>query len=512
MNRNMEENRNRRTVVVIGGGMGGLFTAAFLSREGCRVTVLEKNSVIGGGLQTFRRYGLGFETGMHILGGIRPGGPMHKVCHYLGLLDKLAIRDVDHDCMDQVMYASDGMVYRVPEGKEAFISYFSKLFPEEAAGIRAYVEALHDMVDEIDFFHLRPTNEHVYTHSESFMWAANRFVAHYVRHPKLRDVLSYMNPMFGGVGDKTPTYIHALINVLCISGPGRFAGDSQQMAEALRKIIEDAGGKVVAGDRVNAMQIDDRRVSFVKTEEGRSYVADHYVSAIHPAEMLKLTDSRAFSKAYRRRIAEAPNSYSSFCAYFVFKPGRFPYINHTCYFQKDYGYIWNYREYNAEDWPRGFMYMTPAELHQGKFATKLIVTAIMPYDITKCWAETQTGHRGAAYEEWKENHLERIAQLMEQIYPGFNGMVAHRFASSPLTIRDYYGEPEGALYGLFRDCNNIAQSQVPVFTKVSNLWMTGQNVNLHGFCGVPLTAIQTAEAIVGRNVIVNKINEAYAQR
>ena len=201
MNRNMEENRNRRTVVVIGGGMGGLFTAAFLSREGYRVTVLEKNSVIGGGLQTFRRYGLGFETGMHILGGIRPGGPMHKVCHYLGLLDKLAIRDVDHDCMDQVMYASDGMVYRVPEGKEAFISYFSKLFPEEAAGIRAYVEALHDMVDEIDFFHLRPTNEHVYTHSESFMWAANRFVAHYVRHPKLRDVLSYMNPMFGGVGD-----------------------------------------------------------------------------------------------------------------------------------------------------------------------------------------------------------------------------------------------------------------------------------------------------------------------
>ena len=51
-----------------------------------------------------------------------------------------------------------------------------------------------------------------------------------------------------------------------------------------------------------------------------------------------------------------------------------------------------------------------------------------------------------------------------------------------------------------------------MFTKVSNLWMTGQNVNLHGFCGVPLTAIQTAEAIVGRNVIVNKINEAYAQR
>jgi all-trans-retinol 13,14-reductase len=36
--------------------------------------------------------------------------------------------------------------------------------------------------------------------------------------------------------------------------------------------------------------------------------------------------------------------------------------------------------------------------------------------------------------------------------------------------------------------------------------MTGQNVNLHGFCGVPLTAINTAEAIVGINKIVDKIN------
>ena len=37
--------------------------------------------------------------------------------------------------------------------------------------------------------------------------------------------------------------------------------------------------------------------------------------------------------------------------------------------------------------------------------------------------------------------------------------------------------------------------------------MTGQNVNLHGFCGVPLTAINTVEAIVGLNQIIKKINE-----
>ena len=53
-------------------------------------------------------------------------------------------------------------------------------------------------------------------------------------------------------------------------------------------------------------------------------------------------------------------------------------------------------------------------------------------------------------------------------------------------------------------------SQLPVATKVRNLLLTGQNINLHGICGVPLTAIETAEALAGRGVIVRKINEVCA--
>ena len=50
-------------------------------------------------------------------------------------------------------------------------------------------------------------------------------------------------------------------------------------------------------------------------------------------------------------------------------------------------------------------------------------------------------------------------------------------------------------------------SQLPVVTKIDNLLLTGQNNNLPGFCGVPLTAINTVEAILGRNYIINKINK-----
>ena len=87
-------------------------------------------------------------------------------------------------------------------------------------------------------------------------------------------------------------------------------------------------------------------------------------------------------------------------------------------------------------------------------------------------------------------------------------MIDYCFTSSPLTIRDYYGSVNGALYGYLKDCNNITACQVPIYTKVSNLLLTGQNNNLHGICGVPLTAIDTAEVIVGKNMIVKAINES----
>ena len=62
----------RQSIVIIGAGLGGLFTGAILSKEGFAVTLLEKNATIGGGLQTFQRFGEHFDTGMHVIGGCSP--------------------------------------------------------------------------------------------------------------------------------------------------------------------------------------------------------------------------------------------------------------------------------------------------------------------------------------------------------------------------------------------------------------------------------------------------------
>ena len=90
-----------------------------------------------------------------------------------------------------------------------------------------------------------------------------------------------------------------------------------------------------------------------------------------------------------------------------------------------------------------------------------------------------------------------VIRKLECRYPGFRDCIDRVYDASPLTIRDYYNEPEGSLYGLLKDSDSPYSGYVPVRTKADNLFLTGQNVYLHGCCGVPLTAVMTAEAVIG---------------
>ena len=493
------------TILMIGGGLGGLFTGALLAKEGYSVTVLEKNHTIGGGLQTFMHRGHVFETGMHILGGFRQGGALNRICSYLGIMDKLSIRDMDDDCMDSITYLSDGKTYRMAMGKDHFIDALAKEFPAERENLQAYVDTLYRIADEVDIFYLRHGSVNIFRHSSDFMLPADVLIARYISDPKLKDVLAYMNPMYGGMAGHTPAYIHALINVLYIDGACRFNGGSQQLADALADVIRSHGGSVLADQKVEKIDVDNREISKVTTGSGDVFTADHYISSTHPCALLQTMDEGALPKAYRNRLNEIPNSYSAFTVYITFKKDAFPYLNRTCYFQDDYGLVWQHGEYDENTWPRGFMFFTPSEVEQGKYATKMIINSIMDFNVVRRWENTTVGHRGADYLDWKRRHTEKVLDKMEQLYPSFRDDIDDVFASSPLTIRDYYNEKEGSLYGFRKDCQDIALSQVPIYTKIKNLLLTGQNINLHGICGVPLTAINTVEALIGENKLIDKL-------
>lgn len=72
-------------IVVVGGGVGGLTTAAVLSRAGLDVTVLEAHVYPGGCAGTFYHQGYRFDAGATLAGGFYPGGPMDLVAQAAGI-------------------------------------------------------------------------------------------------------------------------------------------------------------------------------------------------------------------------------------------------------------------------------------------------------------------------------------------------------------------------------------------------------------------------------------------
>ena len=485
-----------RTCVVIGGGIGGLVTGALLAKEGYRVTVLEKNAIIGGGLQTFKRNDVRFPTGMHIFGGFQKGGNLRKIFDYLGVLDKLKLRATDEDTNDAVVFVDENITYRLPKGKERFVAYLSERFPSEKEQIRVYIDRLFELTEEEELFYLREAPENGLSHSDDFLNSVNQLMDKYITDNKLKSLLGYLTPLIGGPRETTPAYIHALLSSLHINGTYQFVGESQQMADTLAQVIESAGGQVVANEEVVQIQIENRQVTQVVTRKGHRYQADSYIAAVHPDVLLKIIDGQAFTTAYKQRVQSVPETMSSFKVFVKLKANTIPYVNHSTFCLFD-----------GHEWPQSLMYVTPPVENQGDYARTMVIICPMAFEQVKAWEQTKTGHRGVNYELWKQKMMDKVLNFINLQYPEFRNNIEFCFAASPLTIRDYYGNKEGSNYGFRKESNDLMHSQLSVQTKVKNLFLTGQNVNIHGLCGVSLTAIETAEALVGRNSIVHKINK-----
>ena len=86
---NLEHDRSRANtrpkVVVVGGGIGGLVSAASLARAGVDVTLLEAQSYLGGCAGTFYRKKYRFDAGATVAAGFGPGGLMPSLAAWLGV-------------------------------------------------------------------------------------------------------------------------------------------------------------------------------------------------------------------------------------------------------------------------------------------------------------------------------------------------------------------------------------------------------------------------------------------
>lgn len=168
--------------------------------------------------------------------------------------------------------------------------------------------------------------------------------------------------------------------------------------------------------------------------------------------------------------------------------------------------------YDEKNWPLGYaIYLSPGS--KSGYAGGMTIFAYMRYDEVSPWASSfntvsSKQDRGAAYETFKNDKTEKLLDRVEERFPGLRKSILHKYTSTPLTFRDYIGNDDGNLYGTAKDYQNPMGALVSPKTRIPNLYLTGQYLNLHGVLGTAISGLITSIALTGKDDFIEKIRNA----
>lgn len=497
-------------VVIIGSGLGGLVTSIILAKEGYKVCVLEKNNQFGGNLQTFVRDKTIFDTGIHYIGGLEEGQNLYQYFKYIGIMDDLKFKKMDEDAYDVISFDDDEIEYPHAQGYDNFVKQLVKYFPDEEENLKAYCQKLIDTCSSFPLYNLQNSTEGYDT--SILAENAKEYIDKITQNEKLRAVLAGSNFLYAGIEDKSPLYVHALSVNSYVQSSWRCINGGSQITKQLIKQLKAHGGETYKYKEVTGFTFDGDRLASAKTKDGDEFFADMFVSNIELKTTLKMIGEDRFRKSYYSRIQNLEPVGSAFSLYLVFKPQTFKYMNHNYYHFKDSKRVWKTMECTSESWPEGYMASMNVSAKQDEWAESMTLITFMDFNEVNQWEQThnttaEKQDRGEAYEKFKQEKTEQFLKEVEKKFPGIRDCIKSVHTSTPLSYRDYIGGHNGNLYGYVKDSNNPMKTFISPKTKLPNLYLTGQSINMHGVLGVTIGAVVTCAEILGKEYLVNKINK-----
>ena len=341
---------------------------------------------------------------------------------------------------------------------------------------------------------------------------AKTYIETFTTNKKLQNVLAGTNLLYAGEAEKTPFYVHALVVNSYIESSYKFLDGGSQIGRLLAKEIISRGGKIVKHAEVTRLVEENGLIRYAEVNGSQVYQGKTFISNIHPQKTLELTNSDKIKKVYRTRIKGLENSVSAFALNIVLKRNTVPYSNKNYYFFRDMD-VWDVASHTEETWPKGYaLFYTPAR-NNDVYADAVTIMAYMHFHEVAKWKETfntvaKEANRGETYEAFKKKKAEKLLNLVYARFPELKDAIDEYYVSTPLTLRDYVGSDDGSLYGITKDYRDPMKTFISARTKIPNLLLTGQNLNLHGVLGVTVSGVLTASQLVGGEYLIEKIRNA----
>jgi all-trans-retinol 13,14-reductase len=338
------------------------------------------------------------------------------------------------------------------------------------------------------------------------------FIESITADTKLQAVLVGNSMLYVLQSDKTPFYVHAMILNSYIESSWKCIDGGSDIGKFMVKNIREHGGVIHRNTEVKKIVVEDGKVGYVEVADGTRVYGKHFISNMHPARTLDMIDSNLIKHAYKTRVKNLENSIGGFVVNIVFKKDSYKYIKNNFYYHKE-GHVWNMTDHTDENWPLCYCVFFSASSKSPEYAESVTLLAYMRFDEVAQWAGTfntvsKEEDRGADYDAFKKAKAEKLLDCVEEKFPGLRKTIKFYYTATPLSYRDYIGTDDGSMYGIAKDYSNPLKTFISPRTKIPNLYLTGQNLNLHGILGATMSGLVTSVAFLGNEDIIEKIRNA----
>lgn len=497
-------------ILAIGSGLGGLVSALILAKQGLKVCVLEKNNQYGGNLQTFARDKLIFDTGVHYIGGLSQGQNLYHFFSYLEIMNDLELQKMDVDGYDKITFGDDSTEYPHAQGYTNFVEQLAQFFPDERQNLEIYCQEIQEICNYFPRYNVVGKDNY---NEEILHLNTKRFIESITSNEKLQAVLLGSNFLYAGDSENTPFYVHALTVNSYIQSSYKCVKGGSQISKLLIRKLREYGAEVFKHSEVSEMIFDDKDIlRGVKTSSGKEFHANLFISNIEIRSMIQLIGEKRLKKSFVNRVLSWNPISSCFSVYLVLKPNEVPNFNYNMYHYSSEDLVWNAFKYKKENWPETYMLSSTPSKKNGEFAESLTAISYMSFEEVKEWENTfntiaDEHERGQLYEKFKLKKAEKMIDALEKKFPELRASIKNIYTSSPLSYRDYIGSFEGNMYGYSKTSENPLKTMVSPRTKINNLFLTGQSVNMHGILGCTIGAFNTCAEILGKELMDERLKQ-----
>ncbi|MCD4769006.1 MAG: NAD(P)/FAD-dependent oxidoreductase [Bacteroidales bacterium] len=469
-------------VIIIGGGLGGLTAGAKLARSGKKVMLIEQHDRPGGCATTFDRKEFTIEVGLHEMDGLHSSDMKRKIFNDLGIFERVSFLELP----EFYRFINTRYDIVIPHDAEEAKIVLVKNFPKEEEGINTY------------FYHLLNARKIIAGSHGSIDKSVGQFLDEIIEDDDLKLVL------LGNLGyfhDDPYTlsyyyYLHAQGSYF--NGRANFIkGGSQQLSNALSKIITDNGGEVNLNSLATKILFDNNLPVGVKYKQGRGnksilsedYAGEIIVNSALP-NMIRDMVPGSLAARLEKSIGPLDIAASLLTVYYGFnRPlkdiGNRYYstfiFDDSVKCQSDI-VINNHSDFDT----RSLTFVDYSQIDSALAPEGKSVGAVCCVDYLSDWENLSREN----YRRKKQDVAEIITNRLEKIIPGFRDAIEYVEVATSLTVKRYTLNPEGAVYGFAQNPgkNTDYLSVLPGNLHIASAWGKFGG----GFSGAIISGYMTA--------------------